>query len=402
MIIHLRGDVIELKGSLVENHWTALKSAVSLLLDQHPSGAIIDCSRLTDINEAGAHTFLDASSYIESQHARVVLAGLPEHILGEIRQIPGARSQLPLAASIEEARASLAVGGEEAVPENKRKPAIMVPLLGSWPQALDFAAVQAARQMEIHLVYVIEVPRNLPLGVPLPEKEREATQVLSEAERSLSRTGLTVRKLTTRARVASEGAGNFASDAAPRLVIAAYPKAELLKEAGRQDIMGELCSHAPNDVAILCIEEPSIGEEPRELCKPVVLVPLIGSWPRALEYAAVYAAARKIEIHLLYVLEVSRKLPMDIPLPEKEQEAQTTLAEAERILKRKGVVMRKLTTRVRDALEGAARFAKEAKPQLLLVAYHKDDLADQAIRYEILDTFCRESPCDVAICCTAE
>jgi anti-anti-sigma regulatory factor len=121
MIIHENGDVIALKGSLDTNQWPALRSVVSLRLKEHPSGVILDGSSLTDITEAGAHTFLDASNFIQAHHARVVVSGLPDNILEAIRRIPGVRSQLPLASSVEEARASLAVGGEEAV--HTRSPA---------------------------------------------------------------------------------------------------------------------------------------------------------------------------------------------------------------------------------------------------------------------------------------
>lgn len=399
MIIHVRGDVIEIRGSLVENHWLALKSAVSLLLEQYPNGVIIDGSRLTDINEAGAHTFLDASNYIQAQNARVVISGLSDRILEEIRGIPGARSQLPLVASVEEARASLAVGGAEAVPEARRKPAVLVPLLGAWKKAVEFAAIEAAKKAEIHLLYAIEVPRTLPLGEPLPEKEREATQALAEGERVISGYGLAVRKLTTRSRVALEGVGKFISEAGPRLAVIAYPKDELVKDIGPHDVVGVLCQEAPCDVAILCAAEPVEGRSAPAAGRPVVLVPLVGVWPRAVEFAAVQAAARKAEVHLLYVIEVPRTLPLDAALPDKEEEAQQALMEAERALKHKGVAVRKSTVRARDMLEGAAKFAAEMKPELLAAAYFKEELANEITRYDVMSKLCHETPCDVVVYC---
>lgn len=400
MIIHVDGDVIKLKGLLVENHWVALKSVVSLLLEQYPNGVIIDGSNLTEINEAGTDTFLDASNYIQTQNARVVVAGLPDNILNEIRRIPGARSQLPLAASIEEARASLAVGGAEAIPETRRKPAILVSLIGAWQKAIEFAVVQTAKKAEIHLLYVIEVSRSLPLGVPLPENEQEATRLLSEAGQMLARSGLTVRKLTTRARVGFEGLGKFAADAGPRLVVVAYPKSILVSEIGRHDVVGVLCQDAPQDVVILCVDEGAeVAQETGKNGKPFVLIPLIGAWPGAIEYAAVHAASRRAEVHLLYILQVPRTLPMDAPLQNEEKEAQQTLQEAERMLRRRGVAVRKLVARARDIPEGVTHFAAEAPPELLVAAYFKKDMADEGFRHNIINAFCHETPCDVAIYC---
>jgi len=70
MIIQTRGDVIILKGALTENQWPSIRSAVSLLLESYPSGVVIDASELVEVTEAGAHTFLDASNFIQAQNAR--------------------------------------------------------------------------------------------------------------------------------------------------------------------------------------------------------------------------------------------------------------------------------------------------------------------------------------------
>ena len=401
MIIHVKGDVIEIKGSLVANHWAALKSVVSLLLDQHPNGAIIDGSKLTEINESGAKTFLDASAYIQAHNARVMVAGLPEQILKEIRHMPGARSQLPLAASIEEARASLAVGGAEAVPESRRKPAILVPLLGDWRNAIEIAVAQAGRKAEIHLLYVIEVPRAMPLGVPLPDKEHEATKALDEAEQALRRRRVTIRRLTTRARTSIEGVAKFAAESQHRLVVIAYAKEELEREFSRPEIMDTLCDETPSNLAILCT---GTGEDTTPArSKSAIIVPLTGAWPSALEFAAEQAAAGISELHLLYVIQIPRTLAMEAILPDEERAAQITLTEAERFLKRRrGLTVRRFTTRARDVTDGIAKFAAAAKPRLLVVGYIKNELSGKGVRYTAFSTLCHESTCDVAMYCVTE
>lgn len=256
MIVETRGDVIKLSGALVENQWPALKSAVSLLLSQYPTGAVIDASGLTEVSEAGARTFLDASSYIQAKNARVVVAGMPEDILAEIRNIPGVRSQLVVADTVEEARSSLEAGGTGVVREKRVRPAILVPLISAWTRAIQFAANEAvARKAELHLLYVLQIPRNQPLGVPLPDMEREAQDTLAEAEKALRRRGVTVRKLTTRARETVEGIAKFAAENSPELLVVGYSKEEMDRDGGRYSAIGVFCHEAPCDVAILCVTD---------------------------------------------------------------------------------------------------------------------------------------------------
>lgn len=255
MIIETRGDVIKLKGSLIENQWPAIRSAVSLLLNEHPSGVVIDCSGLTEVSEQGARTYLDASNFIQAQNARVVVSGLSEKILSEIRKFPGVRSQLVVASSVEEARSSLQSSGQ-IISSGKHGPVILVPLIGAWQRVLEFAAVQAAsKRSEIHLLYVLQIPRNLPLGEPVPEIEAEADSMLRDAEQSLKRRGVRIMRLTTRARDIMEGATRYAIDTKPELIIVGYMKNELTKDGGRCPVINMLCHDAPCDVAVYCISE---------------------------------------------------------------------------------------------------------------------------------------------------
>lgn len=255
MIIQAKGDVIRLRGSLVENQWPAIKSAVNLLLDEHPGGVIIDANGLTDITEAGARTFIDASNFIQAQSARIIVAGVPDHILEELRAIPGIRSQLVMAPTVEEARASLEAGGMAADAERRARPSVLVPLLGLWHRALGFAGAEAvARRAEIHLLYVLQVPRNLPLGAPMPGQELEAQQSLAEAEKVLRKRGIPIRKSSTRARDMMEGAAKFAAETHPDLVVLAYSKEDLTREGNRYELIGTFCHEAPCDVAFYCVK----------------------------------------------------------------------------------------------------------------------------------------------------
>lgn len=254
MIIQTKGDVIKISGALIENQWTAIKSAVNLLLDEHPKGVVIDASGLIEVTETGAHTFLDAGNYIQAQNARIVVAAMPEDILTEIRKIPGVRSQLVVAGSVEEAHASLESGEESGVIKESDKPSVLVPLIGMWLRALDSAVAEAAaRKAELHLLYVLQIPRNQPLGVPVPTLEQEAHQALDQAEKQVKRKGVRVRRYTTRARDTIEGAIKFAADSKSQLLLVAYSKEEISREGIRCPLITTLCHEAPCDIAIYCI-----------------------------------------------------------------------------------------------------------------------------------------------------
>src|SRR5437868_14974282 len=101
MIIETKDDVVRLSGSLTKNQWLTIKAAANLLLHDHPQGIIIDCAHLENISEDGAKTFLEAMRDIEAAKARIVVANLPQSLLSICRMVPGVRSQLPIADSVE-------------------------------------------------------------------------------------------------------------------------------------------------------------------------------------------------------------------------------------------------------------------------------------------------------------
>src|SRR6185503_16538120 len=107
MIVATKDDCVHLSGSLAKNQWLFIKAAAVDLLTNHPQGTVIDCSELEHISEEGAKTFLDAMRDIQAGGAKMIVNGVPEPILQVIRSVPGVRSQLPIANTIAEARASL-------------------------------------------------------------------------------------------------------------------------------------------------------------------------------------------------------------------------------------------------------------------------------------------------------
>ena len=213
MIIEAREDVVRLEGSLDKNLWPTIQAAANLLLRNHVGGIIVDGGGLTGCSPEGAKTFRDAMDYIERYRARIVVCALPEGVMEVIRAVPGVRSRLPSAATLEEARASLRLAGpgvSRAVAGNRPPLEILVPLLtadnpaAATALACRLAKADAGRKARLHLAYVLEVPRNLPLSSPLPEEETAASQALEAASRAARGEGITAEPQVTRARDAGE------------------------------------------------------------------------------------------------------------------------------------------------------------------------------------------------------
>ena len=216
MIIQTKEDIVTLSGSLNKNLWMTIRAAANLLLTKHPEGLIIDCVGLTDISENGAKTFLEAMRDIEGAHSRIMVVNLPRQVLQVCKTVPGVRSQLPIADSIEEARASLGMitqGVTEkksfmATESAKTGRVIVVPLLTDLD--LTYGATLAARiaqrePAEVRLVSFIEVPRSQPLNSPLLEEEQVARLVLDQAVQSAKKLGVTPSAMVERVRDSSDG-----------------------------------------------------------------------------------------------------------------------------------------------------------------------------------------------------
>jgi len=167
MIIEAREDVVRLEGALDKNLWPTIQAAANLLLRHHMEGIIVDGSELTECSAEGAKTFRDAMDYIERYRARIVVCNLPECVEDVVRAVPGVRSRLPIAETLEEARASLRLAGPMPSRAVAGRPPleILVPLLSGDSAAATTLACRLAsaegdgRKARLHLAYVLEVPR---------------------------------------------------------------------------------------------------------------------------------------------------------------------------------------------------------------------------------------------------
>lgn len=257
MIINSKDDVLSLSGSLHKNQWMTIKAAANLLLQEYPQGIIIDCSELEDISEGGARTFLDAMHDIEAAHARIIVANLPGKVFSVCKSIPGVRSQLPIANSIEEARASLRMSGvaHAANGNGKHGAPLLVPLLADMD--LTYGAELAARlakggHNEVRLVYFLEVARNLPLNAPLLEEEQAAQSALTLAHQAIKLNNVPVSEHLEKVREAGDGIVSSIKNSQAEMVILGASNHHEHGDSGEhfQTIVETLIKRAPCEVVV--------------------------------------------------------------------------------------------------------------------------------------------------------
>jgi nucleotide-binding universal stress UspA family protein/anti-anti-sigma regulatory factor len=201
MIVETYEDVIVLSGPLRSNYWDTIHTAISLVLKRHRTGVIIDCSGITEATPEGVETFRDAMAFIQSHDARVIVANVSPALDQVFRVVPEVRSQLPVAGSVEQARRSLdlLVESEDAQGKRGKKRKVTAPqdaiklIISLTGDPSDEEALKIGSQIadsyptRIHLVYVVTVPRDLPLQAALPEKEEEAAAALEAGKAFLVR-----------------------------------------------------------------------------------------------------------------------------------------------------------------------------------------------------------------------
>ena len=255
---------MQLEGELDKNLWPTIQAAANLLLRHHAEGIIVDGSALTGCSAEGAKTFRDAMDYIARYRARIVVCALPENVSESIRAVPGVRSRLPVTATLEEARASLKLGGPNGTradggantPQN-----ILVPLLR--PEHTEAASSLACRlakaasageggaqKSRLHLAYILEVPRHLPLTAPLPEEEALASKALAAATDAARCEGVTANPIVTRTRDAGEEIVTQAAALEASLIVLAYQKSDDPADTLMQRVSRTVIDRAPCEVIL--------------------------------------------------------------------------------------------------------------------------------------------------------
>lgn len=258
MIVEARRDVISLRGSLTQNEWPTIQTAAKVLLEEHPKGIIIDCSNLTEISPAGAVTFRDAVSYIQRHDARIIVAGIPESAMEVISGVRAVISQLPIAPTVEDARASLGLEGLETGTPGKAG-VVAVFLIGEWERAMQIACQSAdRRRQEIHVVDLLRVPRTMPLATPMPEAEAVARRKLDEAEKTAKSYRISAIRHVERVRTVAEGIQRLFSTLKPEAFVVCVARRDEQTQELLNEVMPGLISDPPCE--IIYVRRPEVAK----------------------------------------------------------------------------------------------------------------------------------------------
>ncbi len=144
---------------------------------------------------------------------------------------------------------------------------ILVPILEHYysERAVELASrLGEMQKARILLGYVVEVPRTLSLGVPLPQAEEQAALALEEAKTIVRMHGLEAHAEIIRAREAGEGIARVARDRGVDLIVMGISPGERLTEGSAARTAESLFRHCPCEVIIDRLAETSIGASAKE------------------------------------------------------------------------------------------------------------------------------------------
>ena len=390
MIIEAREDTITLTGLISGNIWPAIQAAAAMLLKEHPTGIIIDCTYIDGITQEGGETFADAFSYIASHNARIVVAGLAHEQLETIREVPGVRSQLPLAVNVEEARASFKLE-ELKLERGRARIAAVVPMMGNWQRAVFHAdRLALGENCEIHLLDLIKVPRTLPLGTPLTEREEAGQARLRAAEALVKETRLKSYVHVRRVRSNSGGLGEFTVALNADFAVVSLdcgdrdtPVVEDERSMAQFPASGcevSLIKGAP--------ENPQAGPGR-------VMVPAVGDWEHAIEHSCKLVERDTASVELVSIIAIPRSQPIDTEMPDAEAEAEYNSKEAHKIARKHGAKLDARAERVRDPIVGFTTIVKADKPDLVVVGVGKQTEAAFPVAQGIAEALLSSVPCEV-------
>ncbi|HKV43734.1 MAG TPA: universal stress protein [bacterium] len=139
---------------------------------------------------------------------------------------------------------------------------ILVPILEHYysERAVELASrLGATQKATIVLGYVLEVPRTLSLGVPLPDAEVRANQALGQAKTIVSLHNLEPHAEIIRARDAGEGIARVARDRGVDLIVLGISPDMGFTEGSTARTAESLFRNAPCEVIIDRLAETSIG-----------------------------------------------------------------------------------------------------------------------------------------------
>ncbi len=194
MIVESAEDVISISGPLRANFWETIQTAVSLTLQRHPTGVIVDCENITELSEDGAATFQAAIDFVfEHADARIIFVKVPDHVKEVMTHVPQVRSQMVVMDSVEEARHSIDLLVSEVSNRKRDKREFNRHILTCLcPSAFDPHVLEITIELissvptKVVLLMPMVVPREHPLQASLPDIESRAEKFACQAKEMLA------------------------------------------------------------------------------------------------------------------------------------------------------------------------------------------------------------------------
>lgn len=130
---------------------------------------------------------------------------------------------------------------------------ILVPTVGLpySERGVELACRLGAEQgAEILLTHVVEVPRTMPLGIPLPDAEQEGSEALERAGSIVKLHGLPSQKILQRARLAGEEIARIARERDVDMIVLGIRSEPGLRDAILGRTSDIILRHSPCEVVI--------------------------------------------------------------------------------------------------------------------------------------------------------
>jgi len=130
-----------------------------------------------------------------------------------------------------------------------------------------------------------------------------------------------------------------------------------------------------------------------------ILVPTSGALysERGIELACRLGEEQKAEIYLVTIIEVSRTLPLEAPMPEAEAKAEDIIKRGESIVSLRGLKAKGEVRRGRIAGEEIIRVAKDWEADLIVMGIRSEIRMAQEILGRTSDLVLRRAPCEVIV-----
>jgi len=130
-----------------------------------------------------------------------------------------------------------------------------------------------------------------------------------------------------------------------------------------------------------------------------ILVPTSGALysERGIELACRLGEEQKAEIYLVTIIEVSRTLPLEAPMPEAEAKAEDIIKRGESIVSLRGLKAKGEVRRGRIAGEEIIRAAKDWEADLIVMGIRSEIRMAQEILGRTSDLVLHRAPCEVIV-----